>query len=401
MRFAVVAALLILCPGSLVGADPDDPLAPVAFLVGDHRGEGKHPYGTYQETQNGAYALAKTVIEVRTRSVMQGRTVHEDLRVVSWDGHAKRLRMRQWTSKVLRIYAGTVDGQGRVVFEETAREGTSGERWRYTFVPKPGAGFTYTVHVDSGKGWRPFVAGDLGEEVKDPSKGGGLALRQYDADVDGMYAQVHYPDGEGPFPALVFSPGGRAASFAGYRPYGRWYATWGFITVIVAFDDESVTERAAKFSKVIDWLGAENGRDGAPLEGLIDVKRLAVGGHSRGGAAAIRAARFDARAAACLAFAPSGPSEQIEGEHACPLLVIIGDRDEFVDAATRAAKNAPGPAYLFVVAGMSHMLEPREATLKLVARSTSFLQYALRGDARYESFLTREEPGIERIAIDR
>ena len=396
-----LALVSCTCAVPAAWAGDDDPLAPVAFLVGEHQGEGRHPYGTYQETQKGAYALGRRVIEIRTKSTMQGNTVHEDLRVISWDAKAKVLRMRQWAKDVLRVYSGTVDDKGTVTFEETAREGQSRERWRYTFQKEGEAGFSYVLHVDRGKGWTKFVSGRLGQEVKDPGKAGALGLRQYDTEIAGMRAQVHHPDGEGPYPALVFSPGGGARSFQGYRPYGRWYGSWGYITVIVAFDDDAADERAPKVSKVLDWLIEEKGREGAPLEGLVDVERLAVGGHSRGGNAAIRAARRDKRVTACLAFAPSGPSEAIEGDHAAALCAIIGDKDQFLDAAKGAAKHAKGPTYLFVIEGMSHMLEPREQTLKLVARSTAFLNFALKGDRRYEPFLTKEAPGVTRVDVGR
>ncbi len=390
----VLALGLLLGNATLAVGSPDDPLAPVAFFVGEFTGAGKHPYGAYDETQVGAYGLAKSVIEIRTKSTMQGRTVHEDLRVISWDAKSKALRMRQWAKGVLRVYTGAVDAQGVVTFEETAHEGETDERWRYTFTKKAKSGFTYAVHVDAGKGWKPFVSGDVGVELKHPGKGGGLGLRQYDATIEGMAAQVHHPDGAGPYPAIVFSPGGDAASAQGYRPYGRWFATWGYITVIVAFNDRSAAKRAGKFGTVMDWLTTEAAREGSPLKGLVDLKRLAVAGHSRGGNAALRSARTDQRVRACLALAPSGPGEAVEGKATSPACLIIGDQDQFLAAATAAYKQAPGERFLLVVKGMTHMLGPREATLLLVERSTAFLNYALKGDGRYREPLMAGRAGL-------
>lgn len=49
-RIAVLALIgsLAWAPGAL--AAPEDPLAPIGFLEGEWSGEGKHPYGAYQET---------------------------------------------------------------------------------------------------------------------------------------------------------------------------------------------------------------------------------------------------------------------------------------------------------------------------------------------------------------
>lgn len=393
MKSWILMALVALLSAPSLAAD--DPLEAVAFLVGEWRGEGKHPYGIYRETQSVTRALNGTVLEVRTKSVMGERTVHEDLRVISWDAEKKKLRMRQWAKGVLRIYTARSESGGRVVFEETAREGASPDRWRYTFTPNKPAGFSYRVEVDDGKGWKPFVSGDLGAELKDPGKGGGLGVRQYDTTIGGMRAQIHHPDGKGPYPVIVFSPGGSANSTQGYRPYGRWWATWGYITVIVAFNDESAIARAPKFKTVLDWVVKENERKDAPLHGMVDPKRLALAGHSRGGNAALRAARIDERVRACLALAPSGPEEPVEGKATGSSCLIIGDRDKFLGAATKAYENAAGERFLLEIAGMSHMLEPREATLKLVKRATAFLNYALKGDSRYRVPLETEAEGVK------
>jgi len=372
-----------------------DPLDAVSFLEGEWQGRGKHPYGPYDETQTIARALGGTVIEVRTKSTMGQQTVHEDLRVISWDPAAKALRMRQWAKGWLRVYTGAAGDDGTFVFTETAREGAEKDRWRYTFTPSKAGGFSYRVDTDAGEGWKPFVSGALGAELKDPGQGGGLGLREFETEIDGMRAQVHHPDGEGPFPAIVFSPGGDANTFQGYRPYGRFWATWGFVTVIVAFDDADASARAPKFGTVLDWLEKEATRDGSPLKGMVDPKRLAVAGHSRGGDAALRAARRDKRVKACLALAPSGPEEAPEGNHQAVSCLIIGDGDDLLPAAKKAYGHAAAEKFLLVVPGLDHMLAPREATLKLVARATAFLNYALKGDARYRAHVVGDEGGVD------
>lgn len=387
LRLQSKIAWLLLCLAAPAKALPDHELKPVFFLLGAWSGEGQHPYGKYNETQSARRSLDGDIIEVHTKSTLGGKTVHEDLRVFSFDAKTKSIRMRQWAKGVLRIYTGAPQENGGIVFTQQAVEGVAKDKWRYTFVPQKNGGFDYRVDVDAAGGYQPFVSGKLRAELKDPGQGGGLGIRQFQASVEGMRAEVHHPDGKGPYPVIVFSPGGNARSFQGYAPYGRFWATWGYVTVIVAFDDADAKQRAPKFKQVLDWVVAENARKGSPLNGMVDAKRLALAGHSRGGNAAIRAARTDERVLACLALAPSGPTEKPDGENKAALCVIIGDKDLFREAATTAHANAPGERFLFVIPKMTHMLDPREATLKLVKRATAFWNHALKGEQGYRAHL--------------
>ncbi len=394
IRMLCLGLGLCLCsrPGLAI---PEHPLKPLVFLLGEWSGEGTHPYGSYQETQKATRGVADSVFEVRTKSMMGDRVVHEDLRVFSWDAKTEQLRMRQWTAHgVVRVYTGQVKKDGSAVFVESAHEGRTDERWRYTFLPSKTPGFRYRVDVDRGEGWKPFVSGELSQEAKSPHTVGGLGMRQYTTKIGAMNAQIHHPDGDGPYPVLVFSPGGTADSVQGYAHYGKWWATWGYVTVIVAFNDATATERAPKFKQALDWLEQENTRVGSPLQGKIDAKRMAVGGHSKGGDAALRAARTDSRVRACLALAPSGPMEKIEGKNACPSCIIIGSQDRLLEAATKAHEAGPAERHFIKIDAMSHMLGPRAAALKLVARGTAFLNYALKGDERYRAHLAAEEDGV-------
>ena len=397
----LLPALLLLTAAPLAAEDapPEDSnLAKLAFLVGEFHGTGQDAGGSFsfQESFTGAWILKGQALEIRSKSTAGGRTVFQDRRVLSYDTTSKSWRMRQWAEGRVRVYTGK-HADGAFVFEETAQEvaeGWSGApAWQYRFQPKEG-GFRYDIKLKEEGAWKPFLGGDLGTQLKDPGQGGGLGIRQFDGKAADMPAQIHHPDGKGPFPLLVFSPGGNAASFQGYRPYGRWFATWGYVTVIVAFNDERARERADKFSKVIDWALAETDRKGSPLFGMIDKDKVAAVGHSRGGAAALFAGAKDKRIDAVLALAPSGPVEQPEGEHAPKACVIIGSTDQFMHAATKGFGFQKGERVMFVIKDMTHMLQPREQVLKLVRRSTAFLEYALKGDDRYKPLLIEKGDGV-------
>ena len=407
---AALAALLLAflfaaTPARGEDAPPEGSrLAELAFLVGEFHGEGKSADGSfgYQEQLTAAWILGGQALEIRSKSTVGGTVVFEDRRIISYDAKTDRWRMRQWAEGRVRVYTG-VRHKHQIDFEESAQEHGKGVEpapaWHYEFTPenyfKAGApGFRYTLKTKDGEDWKPFLAGKLGSQWKDPGKAGGLGLRQFDATVAGMQAQVHHPDGKGPYPLIVFSPGGGAESSDGYRPYGRWFATWGYVTVIVAFNDKDADERAGKFGKVIDWALAEHAREGSPLHGLLDTERVAAAGHSRGGYAALVAGAKDERIDAVLALAPSGPSEGSADAHAPAACVIIGTADQFRGAAQKAYAMQRGERVYIEIEGMEHMLTPREQVLKLVRRSTCFLEWALKGDARYREPLLEAADGV-------
>jgi dienelactone hydrolase len=120
------------------------------------------------------------------------------------------------------------------------------------------------------------------------------------------------PEGEGPFPLVLVVHGNHAMgdfSEPGYAYLGRHLASLGFITV-------SVDENFLNGSWARDWGGTEQlarawllllhadlwrswSQDPAsPLHGLVDLDRIALMGHSRGGEAASVAASLAARAEA-------------------------------------------------------------------------------------------------------
>ena len=73
---------------------------------------------------------------------------------------------------------------------------------------------------------------------------------------------------------------------------------------------------------------------------------------------------------------------------------MIGGADEFLEPARAAYARHPGERVLIEIEGLTHMLAPREPVLKLVARSTAFLNVALRGDVRYRALLVAAGPGL-------
>ena len=367
MRTWIALSTLALALGvapSPAAAGPDEVFGPLSFLVGEFRGRGEHPWGAYDETLTGEWINGRTALLVRSKSTLGGRTVFEDVRVVSFDAKAKRRRVRQLAMGDVATYDVEVRDDGTVVWEETAREGGALGPWRYTFTPrKDGEGFAYRVDQRAADGkWAPYVAGELTRRPPDAAEDGPLATRVVRASAP-WAAEIHVPGGDGPFPLVVFSPGGDARTVEGYGGFGRRFASWGFAVAIVAFADSSATERAAKYGAVLDWMKKQED--------------------------------LDVRFTACVAIAPAGPERlPTDAKHHPKTFLVVGDRDEFLATARKLHAALEGPRVLVTIAGMDHMCGPAERGRVMLARATAFLMARVAGEERFEKILTGEGDGV-------
>ena len=131
---------------------------------------------------------------------------------------------------------------------------------------------------------------------------------KFDVDKLPLNARVWYPEGPGPFPlALIVHGNHNLADFSdpGYEYLGELLASRGFI--LASIDENFIN--AGLFhdpplkpgSAVRGWLLLEhlklwkewNQAAGNPFQGKVDLSRIAVMGHSRGGEAAATAAAFN------------------------------------------------------------------------------------------------------------
>ncbi len=377
--------------------DHSKQLEAIAFLAGTFEGIGKNPLGAYHEEFTGNWDVNKTVFTVRSTSTMEGMIVFEDLRVFSWDNVNKRIRMRQWAMGDLITYDVTTDGD-KVVCTEAEHEGKARGEWRYTLEANAN-GFAYTLEEKQRGKFAHYLGATL---VPSPGARGPArsheSIEQIDAgEGQQLSAFVSVPEGEGSFPVIVFSPGGQAATYRGYEDFTRWFSSWGFICVTVAFNTGTAAERAVLFTKVADWLKTENASDESPLKGKVDDSRLVAAGHSRGGHAALAVCASDARFTACLAFAPAGPDE-CKSEHKPAVCIVAGDEDEALAGKIYGA--LAGPRQLVVVRGMDHMLSPASAMMKGLSRAQAFLNWRVKGEQAYAELAKHPEKGIEIKSAD-
>ena len=103
---------------------------------------------------------------------------------------------------------------------------------------------------------------------------------------------VFIPSTPGPHPLVSVSPGLQQRS-AAYVPYLRRLASHGIIAI--SHDDfgglvQTTAATSALLYLVGTWLPAMNADAASPLFGKIDVSRVGLGGHSRGGKASLIAA---------------------------------------------------------------------------------------------------------------
>lgn len=150
---------------------------------------------------------------------------------------------------------------------------------------------------------------------------------------------MYRPSGAGPFPAIVL-----AHNCAGFGPatdtWGKLMASWGY--VVVAPDsfgsrgEKSVCGRGRVVSgnaRVADVAGALDFLNAQPF-----VRRGQIGliGHSHGGWTAVRAAQRGYGLAsrglrAAVAYYPAC-QQQFDRDVALPLLILIGDKDDWTPA---------------------------------------------------------------------
>lgn len=330
--------------------------------------EGTCTHG--DQTMVSEWALNKTALTQRNRVTGGGQVLFEDLRVFSGK------KMRQWAEGVMREY--DVEAKGKtLVFTQAKAEGAK-DVWKYTYTI--GDGISYVLEIDG----KEFVKGTLRPKLADPGQLGSCKYKESTETIDGMEAYLVLPDGAGPFPTIVLSPGGGAESYEGYEGFGRWFASWGYATVIVAFADEKAEDRANKFSKVVD-----------ALEKKPWAKQFIAMGHSRGGYASVIAATSDKRFKACVALCPSGPDKIIGPNQPAMCLVSGDDGDEKVCASLYG--QAAKPRAQVTVEGMDHFFNPQGKAILVVKYAIAFLEAEVRGDARYRKFY-RGEKGVKVVS---
>jgi predicted dienelactone hydrolase len=181
---------------------------------------------------------------------------------------------------------------------------------------------------------------------------------------------IYLPGSAGLHPVVVLSPGLQQTA-AAYQPYGQRLASWG-IVMLVRDDPGALTvtpDVTADLTYVVGtWLVMQNVDASSMLVGKIDLARVGLAGHSRGGQASLIAAEMGlkGKVKAWFGLDPVDSTNLSSGTQARTTLATIGIPTTFLGASVASNCSpvaddyavlyaaAPSPAVQLVGVGAGH-----------------------------------------------
>ena len=148
----------------------------------------------------------------------------------------------------------------------------------------------------------------------DPALAGPCSVTSQDVQIAGtLDVTLYYPSGgcdaesAPPYPAVVFAHGFSMFGLSDGRRdnagNGEHLASWGYVTALPRLPDDFAARRKA-LKDVVDYLIAQAGATSGHLAGIVDPQRIALVGHSLGGASVLALAAQDARIVTVVALDP-------------------------------------------------------------------------------------------------
>ena len=256
-------------------------------------------------------------------------------------------------------------------------------------------------------------APDTGPSVASLSVDGPHEIRAYTSPDVPEYgdATIYYPiDATSPVGGVAISPG-----FTETQRHINWWgprlASHGY--AVLVFNTNTPRDmpdlRGEGLIAGVNVLKAENSRPGSPLNGMVDVNKMAIMGHSMGGGGTLIAANnYSDQIQAAIPFTPWQP----EGDFSnitVPTLVIAGEADRIAAVGDHA-----WPHYLSIPQSTTKVYLEVDGGDHFIANSGSdkdhatlgrygiaWLKLYLDGDERYRDFIYGETakadlPGFSR-----
>lgn len=279
--------------------------------------------------------------------------------------------------------------------------------------------------------------GSSAAPLRDPEAPGASLFDERDAKAtvastgDGLELHVAVPRGAGRHPLVVVAHGFQIAP-SQYYGHLRHLASFGYVALTTTFPTSLAgndnPRQAAALASAIDWALAD-----ASLGGRVDGARIGVSGHSLGGKLALLAATLDARIKAAFLLDPVDSG----GPFGCrePRCVRVRTRVAALDIPTaylgettdarglvqacapaednflvlHGASRSPSlaitaiganhvsfvddPATCGIACGACNAAVAEHGGVLTLARATmtAFFERWLRGDARYDRFLTGDD----------
>ncbi|WP_030434722.1 cellulose binding domain-containing protein [Actinoplanes subtropicus] len=200
---------------------------------------------------------------------------------------------------------------------------------------------------------------------------------------------LYYPTdtSQGTWGAVAIVPG-YSALFANEEAWmGPWLASFGFVVIGV----ETITRtdgadaRATELLAALDYLTQRSA-----VRDRIDATRLAVMGHSAGGAGTILAAEQRPSLKAGVGLAPGTPGSLSLATDKVPMMVVGGQTDPTVTPAyldnLYAGMPATTPSDFVQIAGADHLFFTRANNTEMKVL-IPWLKIFLDNDTRYTQFL--------------
>lgn len=267
------------------------------------------------------------------------------------------------------------------------------------------------------------------QATADPGEPGPCEVSNQVMSVNGsLETHVYYPNSNqcnaglnAPYPAIAFAHGfsmfGLSNGAADNAGNGEHLASWGYVVAIPRLPDDAEA-RIAEMQAVLSYLEAQTDTSGSFLYQKVDTNRLAVAGHSFGGATVLALAARDSRVKAAVALDPvyhqGGPGgnpeiwdPDVEGPEITAPTCILGAPSSTCNSEADYAEIYPfvGATHKasFLIVGASHcdFMDPGQSFCALVCggstdsqrtRSiqktmTAWFNYYLHLDTDYYTYL--------------
>ncbi|WP_233226227.1 RICIN domain-containing protein [Amycolatopsis sp. CA-126428] len=214
--------------------------------------------------------------------------------------------------------------------------------------------------------------------------------------------RVYYPADTSPgtWGALAIVPG-YSALFADEEAWmGPWLSSFGFVVLGVETSTrtDSADARGTELLAALDYLTTQS-----PVRDRVDPSRLAVLGHSAGGAGALLAAENRPTLKAAIGLAPGSPVGNLSlATDRVPTMVLGGQNDTVVTPSYLSGLYATMPAStqsaFAQIAGADHVYytHPNNVEMKLLI---PWLKTFLDSDTRYPAFLCPAPPDPRGISV--
>lgn len=241
--------------------------------------------------------------------------------------------------------------------------------------------------------------------VESLSRSGPHEIRAYiSAPVPEEYARatIYYPlETDELIGGVAISPG-YTQSQRHINWWGSRLATHGYAVLVLDTNtlEDRPEARGAALDAGIEVLRNESDREDSPLHGRIDVRRMAVMGHSMGGGGALASAkRNDARVAAAIPFTPWYPDGDFSDTEV-PTMIMAGETDRIAPVAEHAwplFQSLPEatPRVYLEIAGGNHFIgnNMSQRWHPVLSRyAIAWLKIHMDGDERYRRFIEGEIP---------